>query len=118
MNKPLMNAAAERAVLSGVCSYGAESYLEIEDLVETETFVLEENQLIFKCLEKVLSTQDEVDIASILSAANELSLGDTLNNKKSMDHLRAVYNFPIKLQNVKQHAIKIRKLQIGRVIQA
>lgn len=118
MTKPLMNAAAERAVLSGVCSYGAESYLEIEDLIETETFVLEENQIIFKCLEKVLSTQDEVDIASILSAANELSLGDTLNNKKSMDHLRAVYNFPIKLQNVKQHAIKIRKLQIGRVIRA
>ena len=86
MTKPLMNAAAERAVLSGVCSYGAESYLEIEDLIETETFVLEENQIIFKCLEKVLSTQDEVDIASILSAANELSLGDTLNNKKSMDH--------------------------------
>ena len=117
MPKVLMNAAAERAVLSGICHYGAEAYLDIEELVEIESFVLEENQLIFKCLEKVLTEQDEVDMASILSAASDLSLSESLNNKKSSEHLRAVYNFPIKLNNVKPHAIKIRKLQLGRQIQ-
>ena len=117
MPKVLMNAAAERAVLSGICHYGAEAYLDIEELVEIESFVLEENQLIFKCLEKILTEQDEVDMASILSAASDLSLSESLNNKKSSEHLRAVYNFPIKLNNVKPHAIKIRKLQLGRQIQ-
>ena len=117
MPKVLMNAAAERAVLSGICHYGAEAYLDIEELVDVESFVLEENQIIFKCLTKVLSEQDEVDMASILSSASDLSLSETLNNKKSSEHLRAVYNFPIKLGSVKPHAVKIRKLQLGRQIQ-
>ena len=44
MPKVLMNAAAERAVLSGICHYGAEAYLDIEELVEIESFVLEEDE--------------------------------------------------------------------------
>ena len=117
MPKVLMNAAAERAVLSGMSSYGSESFLEIEDIIDGDCFVLEDNQIIFKCMSKALAEQESIDIASILSAANGLGLGDFVSNKKSMDHLRAIINFPIKKENVKQHAIIIRKLQIGREIQ-
>lgn len=117
MPKVLMNAAAERAVLSGMSSYGSESFLEIEDIIDGDCFVLEDNQIIFKCMSKALVEQESIDIASILSAANGLGLGDFINNKKSMDHLRAIINFPIKKENVKPHAIIIRKLQIGREVQ-
>jgi len=113
----LHNSAAERAVLSGVCSHGASAFVDISGIIEFDTFVIEENQIIYKCLCKVLEKSDSVDVSSILAAANDLNFQENLSSKNGLEHLRAVYHFPIKLENVRPHAVKIRKLQLARDIQ-
>ena len=47
----LQDMAAERAVMSALCQYGLDAYLEI-DFVKSDHFTDEMNQLIFSCIEK------------------------------------------------------------------
>ena len=113
----LHNPAAERAVLSGVCSHGIDAFVDVDGIVEPNSFVIEENQIIYKCLRKVFEESSVIDISSILSAANDLGFGENFKDKEAIEHLRGVYNFPIELENVRNHAVKIRKLQLARDIQ-
>ena len=115
--KALQNVAAERAVLAGLCHYGISASADVEGVLEPSSFVSESNQIIFKCVLEVLKNSDSVDISSILSAASSLNFYEILDTKKEIEFLRALFNFPINLENVRPNAIKIRKLQLGREIQ-
>ena len=68
----LSDPAAERAVLAGICKYGAEAYLDVADIIQDTTFTIDSNQIIYKCLQHVLQdgSYNKVDIASIYSSAN------------------------------------------------
>ena len=113
----LHNPAAERAVLSGICSHGIDAFVDVDGIVESDSFVIEENQIIYKCLKKVFEESSVIDISSVLAAANDLGFGENFKDKEAVEHLRGVYNFPIELENVRNHAVKIRKLQLARDIQ-
>ena len=115
--KVLQNVAAERAVLSGLCHYGISASADVEGVIDPSSFVSESNQIVFKCILEVLKSSDSVDISSILSAASSLNFYDILNTKNETEFLRALFNFPINLENVRPNALKIRKLQLGRQIQ-
>ena len=117
MQNILNDAAAERAVLSGLCQYGTQAFVDVDDVVTSASFVHESNQAIYKCLCKALDQSDQIDLSSILSAATELNLHETLSDKKELEYLRSIFNFPIHLENVRKHAIKIRKLEFARQIQ-
>jgi replicative DNA helicase len=117
MSSVLNDAAAERAVLSGICQYGSEAFIDVDDVISPSAFVYESNQIIYKCLSKILETSKQVDISSILSAATELNFHEILNSKKELEYLRSVFNFPIHLENVRKHAVKIRKLEFARTVQ-
>jgi len=117
MNQILSDTAAERAVLSGVCQYGSQAFVDVDDVITANTFVHESNQIIYKCLSKILESSDQVDISSILSSATELNFHEILNSKKELEYLRSVFNFPIHLENVRKHAVKIRKLEFARTVQ-
>ena len=69
--KKLEDLAAERAVLSALCQYGLDVYLEI-DFVDSLHFTDAMNQLIFDCIYKSISENTEVELSTILSAANDL----------------------------------------------
>ena len=47
MNNPLADVAAERAVLSGICQFGQNTYLDIADIVKEKSFTNEYNKAIF-----------------------------------------------------------------------
>jgi replicative DNA helicase len=117
MQNILNDAAAERAVLSGLCQYGTQAFVDVDDVVTSASFVHESNQAIYKCLRKALEQSDQIDLSSILSAATELNLHETLSDKRELEYLRSVFNFPIHLENVRKHAVKIRKLEFARQIQ-
>tara|TARA_R100000808_G_scaffold5713_1_gene17202 strand:+ start:32989 stop:34449 length:1461 start_codon:yes stop_codon:yes gene_type:complete len=117
MQNILNDAAAERAVLSGLCQYGSQAFVDVDDVITSTSFVHESNQAIYKCLCKSLEHSDQIDLSSILSAATELNLHEALNDKKELEYLRSIFNFPIHLENVRKHAIKIRKLEFARQIQ-
>jgi len=114
----LSDAAAERAVLAGITRYGNEAYYDVADLVNSETFTIESNNVIYACVQRLMQEDDtrKIDIASILSSAKELGLSDFLNQKQEINHLSAIFKFPVLLDNVRRFAAKIRKLQIARMM--
>ena len=114
----LSDPAAERAVLAGICKYGADAYLDVADIIQDTTFTIDSNQIIYKCLQHVLQdgSYNKVDIASIYSSANDIGVGSLLENKDEVQHLRAIVNLPVNLENIRRQAAKIRKLQIARLL--
>ena len=48
----LKNVASEMAVLAGIMRYGIDSYVEVENLLEDNTFTVDMNKVIFKCLQR------------------------------------------------------------------
>ena len=113
----LDDTAAERAVLSGICKYSDNIYLEISDIVDVQCFTIDSNKLIFECVKALCEENIKtIDIASILSKAKELGYSDYFAKKEELSHLQAVLNFPIHIDNVKKFATKIVKLKIARLL--
>lgn len=110
---------SERAVLSGICQHGLDAFVDISDLVSTKTFTSNINEIIFKCLQTFFEEgqNQSIDVPSLLSAAHTLGLETVLNEPKHLEYLDALFSYPIKLENVRQHAARIMKLQIARLAQ-
>jgi replicative DNA helicase len=118
MSTILADPSAERAVLSGICKYGEEVYLDIADIIQDSSFTIDSNSIIFKCVKELCEKQNakKIDIASIYSVAQELGVSHVLSRKDETQHLRAVLDFPVHKENVRKLAAKIRKLEIARLL--
>jgi replicative DNA helicase len=114
----LADPSAERAVLSGICKYGEEIYLDIADILQEGTFTIDSNIVIFKCIKHICDKNEStsIDIASIYSAAQDIGVFNILSKKDETQHLKAILDFPINKDNVGKFAAKIRKLQIARLL--
>ena len=114
----LCDVSAERAVLSGICNYGEDAYLDIADILQDSSFTVDSNSIIFKCLKTVCEREQKptIDIATIFSVAEELGFGHILSKKEEAQHLKAIIDFPVSLENVRKFAAKIRKLEIARLL--
>lgn len=112
----LSDPAAERAVLSGICSYGEEVYLDIADIIRETCFTIDSNAVVYKCIRHIYDKNNSLtlDIASIYSAASEIGVSHILNNKEEAQHLKAILDFPVNKDNIKKFAAKIKKLEIAR----
>ena len=113
----LCDPSAERAVLSGLLSFGETVFLDINDIVQESTFTIDSNQFIYKCCKHILEKEQNVhtiDIASIYSAAQELGISHVFAQKEEAQHLKAIKDFPVIQDNVRKFAIKTRKLEIAR----
>lgn len=108
--------ASEKAVLAGLFQYGSDGYVDVADIVNPESFTLESNQLIFKCLEYVLKDKVNVkiDLASFYSSATALGLSHLYEKEDERRHVRAIMNFPIHQVNIRVMAKRVRKLHIAR----
>ncbi|HAT64477.1 MAG TPA: hypothetical protein DCS66_07715, partial [Flavobacteriaceae bacterium] len=85
------------------CQYGLDCYLEI-DFVDADHFSNEMNQIIFHCIHKSISENSKVELASILSSANNLGVYEAIHNKDEIAFIRSLFNFPIHQENVQSHA--------------
>lgn len=113
----LCDPAAERAVLAGICTYGESAYLDIADIVQDTSFTVDSNAIIFKCIKNLYeNNQTKIDIASIYSTAQELGFSHILSKKEETQHLKAIMDFPVSVENVRRFAAKIRKLEIARLL--
>jgi len=113
ITRKLEDLAAERAVLSALCQYGLDAYLEI-DFISSQSFTDPTNQLIFDCIYSSITENTRVELSSILSAANDLGVYDQINTKDEIGFIRSLFNFPIHKENVGVHAAKIAKLKLAR----
>lgn len=114
----LCDPAAERAVLAGICKYGEEAYLDIADIIQASSFTIDSNAMVFKCLKEICEKEHKptIDIASIYSISQELGFSHILSKKEEAQHLKAITDFPVSIENVRKFAAKIRKLEIARLL--
>ena len=110
--------ASERVVLSGIFRHGKEALLDISDLISVTAFTQTNNQIIFKCIGEVLEKTNTVDIPAILAASASLGLYDVVNTKDELEYISSLKVFPTNIESVRPHAIKLKKLEIARIIQA
>jgi replicative DNA helicase len=116
MNPQLSDVGAERAVLAGLFTYGMESYIEISDILDHSSFGHQNNQIIYKCIEKVLQNEAEVDLPAVLSAAEQLNLSEAINTRQELEYINSLMEFPIKKENVIYFAAQIKKFEFARKI--
>ena len=115
----LTDPAAERAVLSGVFNYGHSAYYDVADIINENTFTIDSNGVIFKCLKHILEGSEDsnvIDMPSVFSAASELGLSHIFDKREEVKHLSAIIKFPIHIENVRKFAAKIRKLEVARLL--
>lgn len=117
MAKKIGDIPTERALLAGLVQHGSDAHADVMDILTTDSFVNDKNQIIFKCVTDVLNAQDEVDLPSLMASASRLNLYDAINNDETTAYIRSLFNFPSALKNVRKHAITIAKFQVGRQIQ-
>ena len=111
---------AERALIAGLCQYGYEAYVDISEFIDVKVFTSTHNQILFHCLKNLFDHgTTKVDLPSLISAANTLNYGEILTKeKKDLEYLRSLFQFPSHLENVKNHAAKVLNLHAVRVAQS
>jgi replicative DNA helicase len=114
----LKNVASERAVLAGIIQHGLDCFVDVEILIDEESFTLDHNKILFKCLVDAISKNDSIGFTEILSSAKSLDLNEYVEKPDVMKHVNGVINTPVHLENVRSHAEKIRRLQFARNIQS
>ena len=116
MEEKLFDIGAERAVLAGLLQYGVDGYVAVSDLISYDTFGNSNNQIIYKCIERIIDNDQTVDIASILSSAEQLSVSDTINTKQELRYIKTLFDFPINKDNIFSFAVQIKKFEFARKI--
>lgn len=114
----LCDPASERAVLAGICKYGEDAYLDVTDIVQESSFTIDSNSIIYKCLKYLCENEQKpsIDVASIYAAAQDIGVSNIFSKKEEAQHLKAILDFPVSLENVRKFAAKIRKLEIARLL--
>lgn len=107
----LTDLPAERATLAGICKYGGNAWIDCRELINDDCFSDHVNQLVFTCLERIFANNNNtiVDLASILSAAQEVGLRD-ISESNNIKYIKALFQFHVEETNVREFARKIRKL--------
>jgi len=112
----LNDVGAERAVLAALVQYGIDAYVLVSDIISHETFDHANNQILYKCIEKIVQNDQSVDVASILSAASQLGFSESINTAQELKYIKSLMNYPIHKDNVVSFAAQIKKFEFARKI--
>jgi replicative DNA helicase len=118
MTKTLQDLGAERAVLAGLFAYGLESYIEVSDILDHNSFAVQNNQIIFKCVEKIFASEAEVDIASFISAAERLGFAEIFKDKRELNYIKSLMDYPVKRDNILHFCAQVKKFELARRIKS
>ncbi|MCW4040843.1 MAG: hypothetical protein NWE83_08865 [Candidatus Bathyarchaeota archaeon] len=113
----LTNIASERAVLSGLMQHGKDCLLEVELYISENSFTVDHNKVIYKCVHHALSLNDTIGYTEILSSAKSINLDEYIEDENVLKHIRGVMSTPIDINNVAEHAKKLKRLEFGRELQ-
>ncbi len=113
---PVLDVAAERAVLSCLVRYGRDFYTDVADALNEHAFTLDSNQVIYQCARYTFEECDSgtLDMAAIYAAANSLGLGRFFDKQEEKDYLRSLSVFPVQQETGRKLAAKIAKLEVAR----
>lgn len=115
----LQDIGSERAVLAGIYQYGNDALIDVADLISSDTFTIESNQILFSCLEQALKDNKSIDLTAVITTAERMGLSERIiKDKTDVGYIRSLLNFPIKLENVRGYAKRLAKLEFARMAQA
>lgn len=117
MPEKLSDIGSERAVLASLCQYGMSAHVAVCDIIDEDSFVNPNNKIIYRCISHVLENDQAPDIASIISAAEQLDLAESINTKQELKYISSLYDFPVDEANVLKFAAQIKKFDFARKIQ-
>jgi replicative DNA helicase len=104
-------------VLAGLMQHGIDAYVVVSDLISHETFDHTNNQILYKCIEHIVTNDQSVDIASILSAAEHFGFSESINTKQELKYIKSLMDFPVNQDNILPFAAQIKKFEFARKIQ-
>ena len=116
MNPNLSDVGAERAVLAGLFQHGLEAYVEISDIIDHKSFAHSNNQVLYKCLERSIEGNSDIDLPSILSSAEQLNFSEVVNSKQELQYIKSLFDFPVSKENIINFALQIKKFEFARKI--
>lgn len=112
----LSDIGSERAILAGLLQHGIDAYVPIADFITVDSFGHYNNQLIFKCIESVINNDNKVDIPSLLSAASQLGVSESINTPQELKYIKSLFDFPIAKENMFNFGVQIKKFEFARKI--
>lgn len=116
MDLKLTDVGAERALLSSLIQYGMDAYVSISDFITPDSFGHINNQVIFKCLETIISSDQKVDIPSLISVSKQLDLYEAISTEQELKYIKYLFEFPVHVDNTFNFAIQIKKFEFARNI--
>lgn len=114
----LKNVASERAVLAGLFQHGRESLIEVELFINEDSFTLEQNKVLYRCIHHSLKSAEKAGYTDILSSAQTLGLGEYVEKNDVLKHISGIMNTPINIDNIADHAKRLKRLEFARNIQS
>jgi replicative DNA helicase len=115
MNKEVLtNSGVERAVLAALCQYGDEIYVELKDIISTDSFLNETNQILYGCIEDILNANKKIEYITILESADKLGVYELISKDSEMKFIRSLFKMPLAKENVPKFVTKLAKLKLAR----
>ena len=116
MEEKLLDIGSERAILASLCQHGIDAYISISDIIDIDSFVNTNNKLVFECLSYVINNDQKPDIASLLSAAEQLNISESINTPQELKYISSLYEFPVEQTNTIKFATQLKKFEYARKI--
>lgn len=102
----------EKTVLSGICQFGEDALIDVSDIISTESFVDQKNQIFFKILTSIIADNKVVDVPTIYSYSKGFGLESFVD--KNAAYLNELIQEKTELKNIRQHAKSLMKLHLIR----
>lgn len=105
--------AFERAILSALCQFGLDAYIDI-DFITSDTFTDQTNQILFECIKETIVGGGNPDLSTILSQSIKMGFDSIISKDSEISYIRSLFAFPVHKDNISHYASKLTKLKIIR----
>jgi replicative DNA helicase len=112
----LYDSGAERAVLAGLYQYGSEAFVEVSDILTEESFGSVNNAAIYRCFKYIIEQNMSIDLPSILSSCEKLSLTQTVTTDQNIQFIKSLNSLKVNRDNIFNFAVQIKKFEYARNI--
>ena len=116
MKKEIKDVTAERAVLAGLIQHGYDAFIDVDPILNEESFTQEENYIIYSCLKKLFEESTTVDLPTLFSAAKNIGLDGLFLDRVPKEYYKNLSAVDVDLSNVKKQAWTLCKFDIARKV--
>lgn len=116
MRKKISNTTAEKSVIAGLIQHGRDSFDDIDGMITVDSFTLEENQIMWSCLQELFEKSTTVDLPTLHAASKALDLDSAFSEKVPKGYFSKLKSVEIEKSNVPHQARIVAILQAAREV--